>query len=94
MKGEVLKSYKGDSVVSKLTSALTIKPDSISNYSFIGGLLKYKGKIYIGSLGGLRQKLIACLYKSPIGGHLGNLGTYQRLKGSFFWLEMKEEVEK
>ena len=51
---EVLKSYKGDSVVSKLTSALTIKPDSISNYSFIGGLLKYKGKVYIGSSGGLR----------------------------------------
>ena len=91
---EVLESYQGDNAVTKLAEGLTIIPDSLPNYFFTGGLLRYKGRVYIGSSGGLRQKLIACFHDSHLGRHSGNLGTYQRLKGSFFWPRMKREVEK
>ena len=77
---KVLESYQGDGTVTKLTEGLTTSPDSLPNYSFAGNLLRYKGTVNIGSLGDLRQKLIACFHDSLIGCHSGNLGTYQRLK--------------
>ena len=90
---EAIDSYKGDEKATELLRALAMQPDSYSDYSLKGGILRYKGRIYIGAVGELRKKLIACFHESPIGGHSGNLGTYHRLKEHFFWPGMKKDTE-
>nr|XP_027101676.1 uncharacterized protein LOC113722595 [Coffea arabica] len=73
--------------------ALAIDDQAIPDHTYQQGIIKYKGRILIGATGTLRQQLISCMHESWIGGHSGNLGTYQRLKGYFIWPGMKREVE-
>ncbi|XP_019183954.1 PREDICTED: uncharacterized protein LOC109178857 [Ipomoea nil] len=68
---EILKSYEKDELASKLLPMNLIAPNQDSLYTVIEGLIKYKGRLYIGSNGELRSKLIAQMHHSPIGGHSG-----------------------
>lgn len=91
--GEVIDSYEGDEwAQDKLTTTL-ISPGSDPNITVVKGLIRHKQKIYIGSKGELRGKLLLQMHDSPLGGHSGQQGTYQRLKSLFYWKCMKHEVE-
>ena len=90
---KVIESYNGDPKVKDLLQALAIDDQAIPDHTYQQGIIKYKGRILIGATGTLRQQLISCMHESWIGGHSGNLGTYQRLKGYFFWAGMQREVE-
>lgn len=57
------------------------------------GLIKYKGKIWIGSNTTLQTKLISALHDSAIGGHSGIQATYHRVKKLFFWSGLKMAIE-
>jgi hypothetical protein len=50
--------------------------------TYTEGVVKYKGRVVIGSIGLLREELIKSTYDSYIGGHAGIQNTYRRLKGS------------
>jgi hypothetical protein len=56
-------------------------------------VVRYKGKICIGSNSDLRQKLLSSLHASAIGGHYGIKATYQRIKRIFCWPGLKKSVE-
>lgn len=45
---EVMDSYQGDELANQLIEARLIKPGNVPGYSYKNGLLKYKGRLYVG----------------------------------------------
>lgn len=68
---EVTKSYEGDDWVAETLTTALVDPTAIPNISVVGGLLRFKNRLYIGTSGELRSKLITQLHESSLGGHSG-----------------------
>lgn len=90
---DVLTSYQGDEECQKLIAQLTLQPTRSSAYAYDQGLLRYKGKLYIGKEGDLRRKLLDQMHNSALRGHSGQQATYKRVKKVFYWPGLKREVE-
>jgi hypothetical protein len=90
---DITNSYMGDPECSKLLQEVAINPTGHANYTVQTGILRFKGRIAIGSSTDLRKKLFDTFHSSAIGGHSGNRVTYQKLKHLFFWPKMKQYLE-
>jgi hypothetical protein len=55
---QVTLSYEADMKCSDLISKLSIDPQAVPNFTWSNGLLRYKGKIYVGTNGVLREQLL------------------------------------
>jgi hypothetical protein len=55
---DVQLSYVGDPKCKELEEQLHIKPDNVPNFTLTNGLIRYKGRLYIGSTTELRHNLI------------------------------------
>ncbi|KAL8161994.1 hypothetical protein V2J09_013483 [Rumex salicifolius] len=84
-------SYEADQTVQDFLAATLIQPKN--GYSVSQSILRYKNIIVVGSNSGLRVQLIKAMHDSPIGGHSGMLGTYQRFKAMFFWPSMRSPID-
>lgn len=90
---EVTKGYEQDPHTSQLLAELAINSIAKEHYTLSHGLIRYKGRIWIGNNTDLQNKLIAELHHNPIGGHSGFPVTYRRIKRLFAWLGMKKQVK-
>ncbi|GAB2270174.1 hypothetical protein Dimus_038827 [Dionaea muscipula] len=89
---EIQRSYTADPYAQNLIQALTSnvpKPP----YNLQGGMLRHKGKIYIGATGNLRQQLLQEHHCSPHGGHSGIEATWRKLRERFFWPGLMGDVD-
>jgi hypothetical protein len=90
---EVILGYDQDLFSSQLVSALTLPPDAKEHYTLSNGLLKYKGRRWIGKTTILQHKIITKLHASPVGGHSRFSVTYRRIKQFFAWQGMKSTIK-
>jgi hypothetical protein len=88
----VVASYIGDARVQNLLQKLAVDPAAVPSYTLTQGILRYKGRIWVGSDPALQQQLISAFHDSPIGGHSGFPVTYRRLLSLFCWPAMKHMV--
>lgn len=66
---DLVHSYQQDpSSVQLLEKLMLNKDKSLSDYSLTSGIIRYKGKNYVGNNPELRYKLIVALHSSPVGG--------------------------
>lgn len=85
-------SYNEDEHAQQLLAGLLIKPDQ-GKFSLVKGIIKYKGRIWLGHNMSLQQQVMHALHSSPIGGHSGFLVTYTRIKKLFHWPKMKHSIQ-
>lgn len=90
---EVVASFECDNMAQEASLECTIRPQDVSFFQYISGLIKFNGKIYVGRGAGLREKILQQVHESNLGGHAGVLGTYQRVKMVFLWSGMKQQVK-
>lgn len=90
---EILKGYEQDSFSMQLVAELAIHPDSRPDFKLSNGILKFKGRIWVGNNPSLQSKLIEELHASPVGGHSGFPVTYRRAKSLFAWPGMKRMIQ-
>ena len=90
---EVLNSYTTDSQAQTLLAQLAVHSPNASGYSLKDGLIRHQGKLWVGQNSALQTKIIATFHSSPIGGHSRVYATYQRIKQSFTWKGLKQQVE-
>lgn len=64
-------SYAKDDFAQKLLQKLALKPDSKGNYTLDHGLLRHKGRIWLGNDSALQRQIISAFHDSPQGGHSG-----------------------
>jgi hypothetical protein len=91
---EVENSYSSNANCKLLLEQLLLSPDCKSPYTLQAGIIRYKGRIYVGNNSELQLKLLTALHASAVGGHSGSKATYQRVKRIFHWPGLKQAVEK
>lgn len=66
-----MESYQDDEWARDKIEALLWNPESDSDYKYQSGQLRYKDKLYVGTGGEIREKLIQNIHSSQEGGHSG-----------------------
>ncbi len=66
---ELEESYQGDPFYKNIIEGLTLQPEIHEHYTYNHGILRYKGKICVGNVGSLHNKLLTQFHDSAIGGH-------------------------
>ncbi|KAH0757777.1 hypothetical protein KY290_021270 [Solanum tuberosum] len=89
---EIHKNNEDDLEVATLISEFSVAHLGLHLFLYSSGILRIKGKVYVGSTGGLRHQLITTFHDSSVGGHSRELGTYKRLAQVFYWHEMRQIV--
>jgi hypothetical protein len=90
---DVEASYLDDTFYTTIIEQLLVNEHAVPNYSLHSGILRYKGRICIGTTSDLQTKILSSLHSSALGGHSGIRATYQRIKRIFHWPKMKKSVE-
>lgn len=90
---ELTDSYGGDEFAQNGISECTLAPQDVSFFQYTDGLLKYKGRLYVGKCTDLRSKLIANIHESSMGGHSGVENTYQKIYTVFYWPELRADIK-
>ncbi|WVZ83697.1 hypothetical protein U9M48_030818 [Paspalum notatum var. saurae] len=90
---EIVASYQQDPQATQLLAKLSLTPDADPHFTLSDGVLRYNGRIWIGSVPLLHAKLINAFHSSAIGGHSGIPVTLARLKQLFAWKGMKSAVK-
>lgn len=89
---EVAHPWEEDAGLRDLIAQLQVKPDSLPGYTFRNGRLKFQDKLIVGPDMQLRKKFLNEFHNSPIGGHSGIRGTYERMSKFFRWSTMRQDV--
>lgn len=89
---DVVSGYDSYPVALNLLSRLAVQLDSRPPYTLVQGVIRYKGRIWLGSNQLVQDQVLHALHASPVGGHSGAPITYARVKQMFFWLGMKTDV--
>jgi hypothetical protein len=78
----VTQGYLHSTLATNKLAQLTLQ-SPIGNYTLHKGLIRHKGRVWIGDNTYLQQDILHALYSSPIGGHSGFHATYHRVKHPF-----------
>lgn len=87
---EVTDGYKQDPFSTQLLTELAVNATGRKHFTLNSGLIRFKGRVWIGDNPTLQSKLLTELHSSPIGGHSGFPVTYRKLKQLFAWPKMKK----
>uniref|UniRef100_A0A0A9D1W1 Reverse transcriptase domain-containing protein n=1 Tax=Arundo donax TaxID=35708 RepID=A0A0A9D1W1_ARUDO len=91
---EVVAGYTEDEQAKKLLTELAVQPTPPNSpYSLSEGIIRYKGKVWIGNNTTVQQSVLRALHDSGLGGHSGITATYQRIQSLFAWPGMKKHIE-
>jgi hypothetical protein len=89
---QVVQGYEQDPSAQKLLQVLSTRTDR-GHYTLTNGVIRYKGRIWLGTNSVLQQTVMIALHDIALGGHFGFLVTYRRLKATFSWPGMKKQVK-
>jgi hypothetical protein len=90
---EVIEGYTSDPAAVKLLQELSVNPDAHPPYTLHSGILRYRGRIWLGQNKPVQLKVLHALHASALGGHSGFPVTHSRLKTLFAWPGMKTDVK-
>ena len=81
----VINSYVTDARAQDLLAQLAVHSPNAQGYSLDQGLIRYHGRIWVGTNSAVQTQIINALHASAIGGHSGQQATYHRIKRLFAW---------
>jgi hypothetical protein len=85
---QVTQGYESDENTKKLFNHLATG-GSKEHYTLSQGIIRFKGRIWLGTNKEMQLKVTSALHDSAAGGHSGFPVTYRRIKASFAWPGMK-----
>jgi hypothetical protein len=91
---EARDEWKNDEKVWTLIQRLQQDSSASDTFTWKNDSLWYKDCLYLCKNSQLKQKVLLELHTSPVGGHLGFLKTYHRVKKDFFWDGLKTDVQR
>lgn len=86
---EVEKSYEKDIKCKELLEKLLLSPSNSDQHDTLqNGLIRHKGKFYIGNDMQLKAKLLNAVHSSALGGHSGRKVSYEIIKKIFYGMAL------
>lgn len=89
---EVRRVIQTDPFITKIMADLNAGLDLPKGYVIDHGVLKFKGRIVLPPNCSLISRLLHLYHDTPMGGHSGELKTYQRIAATWFWTGMRKAV--
>jgi hypothetical protein len=74
---KIIEGYKTDTAAQAKLAQLAITPASGGDFTLRDGLLRHRGRIWLGNNIPLQTRVTSALHDSPTGGHSGFPVTYQ-----------------
>lgn len=71
---------------------MAILDNASQDYQLVDGIIRHKGRVWIGNNELAQQHILQALHSSGIGGHSGFHATYHRIKQLFSWPKMKPTI--
>ena len=65
----------------------------VKGYTLQDGVIRFKGRVWVGSKVLAQQHILEAVHDSGISGHSGINATYSRIKTLFAWPSMKQTVQ-
>jgi hypothetical protein len=88
----ITEGYMQDTSTKQLLTELSISGSNDKGFSLHNGLIRYKGRIWLGNHTDAHQAILLALHDSGIGGHSGISATYSKIKALFAWPRMKQDI--
>jgi hypothetical protein len=90
---EVCLGYHADPLAQKLLVQLAASSSpAVGDFQLEDGIIKLKGRVWVGNNPALQQQIVTALHSSALGGHSGFGVTYRRLRTLFAWPGLKDQV--
>jgi hypothetical protein len=89
----LMDGYLQDEETKVLLTKLAVDNSAVPNFSLRDGILRFKGRVWVGHNVPLQQAILSAMHNSPVGGHSGIPVTYQRIKHLFAWPGLKKSVQ-
>lgn len=89
----VKEGYNSDPQCTRLLAASAVQAPLEQPFSVQDGLIRYKGRVWIGHNTTVQQMLLQEFHASALGGHSGVQATYSRLVKLFAWPRLKQTVK-
>ena len=88
----MVRGYEDDPLALKLLAKLALSLDASKDYTLTDGVIRFRGRIWIGNNKLAQQPVLQALHTSGIGGHSGFHDTYHRVKSLFAWPQLKASI--
>jgi hypothetical protein len=88
---QVTQGYDQDPIAQKILTQLVVG-GQLAHYTITQGVIRFKGRIWLGNNQEMHQKVMSALHDSAVGGHSGFPVTYRRIKSNFAWPGMKRHI--
>jgi hypothetical protein len=89
---KLVSGYTDDASTKKLWTELSLSGTNAEGFELRDGVIRKKGRVWVGGNSVAQQHILQALHDSGIGGHSGTLATYQRIKKLFDWPNLKQSV--
>jgi hypothetical protein len=90
---EVANLYATDPDAQALLTKLAIHSPDEEGYELQQGIIRVRGRLWIGANTALQTKLISALHDSAVGGHSRVTATSQRVRKLFCWKGLRTAVD-
>lgn len=88
---EVQASWQQDTNLASIVEKLQ-HGESVKHYTYHQSQLRRKGKLVVGNIQKLRDRLVSSYHSTPTGGHSGIHATYQLVATLFYWRGLWKSV--
>lgn len=89
----IMEGYHQDDHNKQLLSELSLTGTNDNGFSLGDGIIRYKGRIWLGTHKEAHQAVLLALHSSGLGGHSGVTATYKKIKSLFPWPHMKQDIK-
>jgi hypothetical protein len=73
-------------------SELSVTGSNEKGFTLTDGIIKLKGKVWLGNHTEAHKAVLTALHDSGVGGHSGITATYNKIKALFAWPKMKQDI--
>lgn len=85
--------YTQDAETKKLLAELSITRTNEKGFSLVDGLIRFKGRIWLGNHSEAHTAILTALHSSGLRGHNGITATYNKIRALFAWASLKLDVK-
>lgn len=86
--------YEANPEDKQLLAELTLVKENDKGFAIEDGVIRFKGRLWVGNNVLAQQHIMQVLHDSGLGGHSGMAATYSRIKSLFAWPHLKQIVQK